>query len=161
MTAAQLAADELYLFQDFPTETLTISAGVGNGYKSYGVYVTDFRRSNQVVLGGFVNDFDLEVMIERSTVTQTIISGQRAVFRNRIYQVHEIKDDDAQSCVIVRFRFGGEKQPDDPQTSGGDWVLDSDGLPIEVETDTTPGDALLEEGGGVLLGEGGDPLQNG
>lgn len=131
MTAAQLAADELLPFSDFPTETIYIGIG------TYSCLVAQFERGNNLALGGFEPEYDLTVMIERSALHNTkveacINEGDRAVFRNELFSVYRVKQDDAQSYVTVSFKFSGARQPVNPLlTAEGNWEISADGRPIE------------------------------
>jgi hypothetical protein len=131
MTAAQLAADELLPFSDFPTETIHI--GIGN----YQCLVAQFERGNNLEVGGLALDYDLSVMIERASlhnvkVEACINEGNRVVFRNELFSVARVKQDDAQSYVTVFLRHAGERQPVNPLLSAeGNWLLTEDGRPIE------------------------------
>lgn len=132
MTAAQLAADELLPFQDFPREVIHI--GIGR----YNCLVGSFDRGNNLIVGGLEPEYNLQVFIERSELHNTkveacINEGNRVVFRNELFSVANVKQDDAQSYITVLLRFAGARQPVNPLLSAeGDWLLSEDGRPLEA-----------------------------
>ena len=131
MTEAELAADELLPFTDFPRETIYIGIG------TYNCLLGTFERGNNLVIGGLEPEYDLFVMIERSELFETrveacINDGNRAVFRNELLSVTRVKQDDAQSFVTVFLKFTGARQPVNPLLSAeGNWLLSADGKPLE------------------------------
>ena len=131
MTAAQIAADELLAFQDFPTERAYIGVG------TYSCLVGQYARGNNLVEGGLAPEYDLELMVERSAlpaepVKSYIYEGQRVVFRNYLFSVSHVREDDAQSYLTVSCKFAGARQPVNPLlTESGDWIISADGQPLE------------------------------
>ena len=128
MTNAELAADELLPFQDFPMETIWISVG------THRCLVGDKVLGSNIKFGGEDPFYDLVVRIERTSFNGVPypIAGQRVVFQNSVWAVDTVRYDDGESFITINFRSVGERQPDDPLLNAdGTWMLSEDGQPLE------------------------------
>lgn len=132
MTAAQLAADELLPFSDFPTETAVI------GGRSYSVLVGSYRRANKLEEGGLFGDYDLTIMVERAAFAAHAVAmpvtGDPIIFREEYFRVESCKQDDAQSYLTINSTYTGARQPVAPlQSEDGQWTLTERGDPIDTQ----------------------------
>lgn len=97
LTHAQILADQSQVFDDFPTETITISGA------NYNCLVLDYKDGNEWQdAGGYMDEVDVKVSIERSAIDASIpTQGTLATFRGASVRIAEVESDDKAASVML------------------------------------------------------------
>lgn len=125
MTAAQLLADQAFLFGDFPTEEITI------GGTAYPCLCPRSENANEWETGGLDNQARCTVLINRNALATAPEQGGIAYFRGTGWRIGVVRRDFPQSPLMLELH-------DDNAISGG----------------LLPGSGAPGVGGGLVTGEG-------
>ena len=95
MTISDMLADQARVFQDFPTETITINS------VSYPALVLQWGEGSAIELGGYETTLQGTVAIERSLLSAAPAEGTLATFRGASYRIGTTdSSDDAASWTL-------------------------------------------------------------
>ena len=95
MNATQLLNDQRFLFQDLPTEDVTIAGVI------YPCLCLSARSNNEIQIGGLSDLPILEIGIERSKIETLPRTGSTLTFRTITYRVGEVIHDHPQSPIRI------------------------------------------------------------
>jgi hypothetical protein len=124
LTAAQLLADQAYLFDDFPRETVTI------GGVSYECLVPRAENRNDWEMGGLNDMPRVTVLIDRNDLTTAPEQGGIAAFRGGGWRVATVRHDFPQAPITIELEAADLPQGESLMSGAGQSILTGAGLPI-------------------------------
>lgn len=134
ISAAQLLADQAFMFGDFPNETVTIPM---NG-TSYNCLVPRAEKRNDWEFGGLKDMPRATILIQRNDIDTLPEQGDRVGFRDEAWTVLSVRHDFEQSPVMIELESAHSAE-----------------MPESASGLTTGAGAMLTTGAGRPLTRGG------
>jgi hypothetical protein len=96
LTNAKMLAHQARVFNDSPTETITIAG------TNYAGLVMDWNEGNDWEEGGQVKQKTIQMAIERSTIDGAVpAEGTLATLRATSYRIGRVDEDDKASSIVL------------------------------------------------------------